>query len=151
MTEGLPSRGFLYGDEMRKFCLLHPTKTAGVSIYVALKPYLYDYWFDKTKDKKEKIKASDPRSIFFGHVPAWKMIDEGKIEADYFNDVFIFACKRNAWKRTVSSYFYRNCIKRGITLTQALLRRPVPGTGWYPDVEDIQACMETSNVLASWA
>lgn len=104
---------------MKKFVFLHIPKTAGVSIFHTLKDLIFDL-----QGKWPHIPKTCSKSVFFGHIPAWTLIQDGYIERGYFDDAIIFYCTRNAWERAASLYFYFDQERKGISFESFL--RTIP-------------------------
>ena len=104
---------------MKKFVFLHIPKTAGVSTFLTLQDLMLDM-----QGKWPHIPADCKESVFFGHQTAWKMIQDGHIEKEYFDDAIIFCNIRNAWRRAVSAYFHFNMEQKGFSFEEYLKQIP---------------------------
>ena len=86
-----------------KIIFLHVPKTAGVSVFHTFK----DLWLDmQGRYNTLHIDASVKQGIFTGHVPLWKLIEDGTVEEEYLKDAIIFFILRNCYDRFVSLYYY---------------------------------------------
>ena len=66
-----------------KIIFLHVPKTAGVSVFHTFK----DLWLDmQGRYNTLHIDASVKQGIFTGHVPLWKLIEDGTVEEEYLKD-----------------------------------------------------------------
>ena len=52
------------------------------------------------------LTGDDPRSVFYGHVPTWLLLQKKQISQEYLDQAFIFCCVRNVWDRAASLYHY---------------------------------------------
>jgi hypothetical protein len=95
---------------MKKFVHLHIPKTAGVSFYWTLKDLITDISGDL---RHNVIKAGDPRSVFYGHVPTWQLVRDRNISQGYIDEAVVFFTLRNAWERFVSLFYYLNLENKG--------------------------------------
>lgn len=95
---------------MKKFVFLHIPKNAGVTMYWTLKDLISDI---STDLRHNVIKAGDPRSVFYGHMPTWRLILDKNVAKEYIDEAVVFFVERNVYERFVSLFYYLNLENKG--------------------------------------